>query len=789
MASSMDVQLRKRLAQEGVSLALTSDPATHFRIRQVEPSPCATACPAGVNVKGYVGLIAAGRFREALELIKRDNPLPGICGRVCHHPCEAHCPRGKTHEPIAIRALKRFAADYELKTPKKKLLPLPRTREEKIAIVGSGPAGLTAAHDLVRLGYGATVFEAMSAPGGMLTAAIPSYRLPRDIVQAEIRTIAELGVEIATNTRIGRDLSLDELVEKEGYSAVFIAVGAHVSRRLEIPGEEEGEGVFDCLGFLRRLDAGDRSMADQRVLVLGGGHSAVDCARAAVRLGAEDVRVVYRRSQREMPAGMREVREAESEGVEFTYLASPTQILRRRGKVTGLECVRNRLGEEDASGRRRPVPVEGSEFVVEADVVISAINQEPDLSVAAGGYELSISRWNTFAVDRDSLATSVPGLFAGGDAVTGPKTVVDAIAHGHRAAGSIHCYLRGKELKRDDLASSLSRMEVEIELPSTGKKARRPMPQLPLEERRDSFQEVDLGFTQEMAVEEARRCLRCGPCAECTFCVPTCHHRHEIFSLPPDQFAVPELLVRVANDRKLLPLGQEEAAAVLLWGPDEERGEIAKTGVDVQPLICYVQENFCRGCGTCVEVCEYRAATLEDRGDGILISRIDATLCKGCGACASRCPSGAIVPRYFTDQWMKDQLKAAQAQIVVFSCSWNPGAAGELLERYAHQDSTPIRPITVPCAGRIHPSFILQAFELGAFGVVLLRCPPDRCHYGFGSRVAEENLATARRLIHLLGIAPWRLQQQCLGGGENARFLEDFRAVVGEIEQGGTRSE
>jgi NADPH-dependent glutamate synthase beta subunit-like oxidoreductase/coenzyme F420-reducing hydrogenase delta subunit/NAD-dependent dihydropyrimidine dehydrogenase PreA subunit len=780
MASHVEAHhlVEKVLAGEQVFLSLAGDPATRFEITRIERSPCTMACPAGVNVKGYIGLISAGRFREALELIKRDNPLPGICGRVCHHPCEKVCKRSEIDEPVAICWLKRFVADYELEQPKKKTEPLPRTRKEKVAIVGSGPAGLTAANDLVRMGYGVTIFEALPVPGGMLTVGIPSFRLPRNIIETEIQAIVDLGVEIKTNTKIGRDVGLEELF-KQGYNAAFLAVGAHVGRRLGIPGEEGDEGYVDCVEFMRRINFGDHSLPGRHVVVIGGGHSAMDCARTALRLGAEEVQIVYRRSRKEMPADILDVNETESEGVKLTLLVSPSKILRQNGKVVGIELIRNRLGEPDASGRRRPVPIEGSEFVINADLVISAISEEPDLSVTAGDFDFNISRWNTFVVDDNTLATNVPGVFAGGDAVTGPKTVIEAIAHGHKAARAIHRYLCGKESisPSNGQARSLSRAEAEIKFPEVEKRIRHPMPRLLLEDRRHNFNEVELGFTEEMAVEEAKRCLKCGPCGECLLCVPTCDKRQTILSMPEVDL---DLLVRVPRDSERFPVAGE-AAPAFLRPPRARRKEVP---VQVEPVTCYVLENFCRGCGTCVEVCEYDAAALEDRGNGVFIARIDESLCRGCGVCASRCPSSAIVPRHFTDEWIDGLLNRhdLQSKVVVFSCNWNAAITDELLRDVAQQNSAGIETVRVMCAGRIPPAFVLKAFERGAAGVVMLRCPADECHYGFGSRVAEENFAIARKTAHLLGIAPQRIQQRCVGAAENSKFVGDFEALIHQMQ-------
>jgi len=405
---------------------------------------CQETCPVHIDIRRYVGLIAEGRFDQALAVIRERNPLPAICGRVCNHPCESACNRGAQDEPIAIDALKRFVADYELKLRKEGKVPYPKaprkTKKARVAIVGAGPAGLTVGYDLSLRGYEATIFEAAPVPGGMLYLGIPEYRLPRDIIEAEVDYIKNLGVEIRLSTPIGPDLTIDDLF-KQDYKAVFIGIGAHKGLKLKVPGEDDFEGLLDCIVFLRRVNLGDTTKPGRKVVVIGGGNSAIDSARTALRLGCEEVSILYRRSRREMPANPWEIEEAEREGVKIHYLAAPVKILGQNGKVTGMVCTKMVLGKLDASGRRTPIPIEGSEFEVEADLIIPAISQEPDLSFLHEGHGLEISKWNSFVIDERTMATNRPGIFAGGDAVTGPSTVIEAIAAGHRAADSIDRFL------------------------------------------------------------------------------------------------------------------------------------------------------------------------------------------------------------------------------------------------------------------------------------------------------------------------------------------------------------
>ncbi len=495
-------------------------------------APCGRACPAGVDAHGYVALISQGKFKEALELVRQSLPFPAICGRVCTHPCEAACNRCKVDEPIAIRDLKRFVADYEMRVGEEEITPAPRTKEERVAVIGSGPAGLTAAHDLVKMGYGVTVFEALPIPGGMLSVGIPEYRLPREVVQKEIEAIQKLGVELKLSSPVGKDGLTLEALHKQGYKAILVAVGAHSSMRLDIPGEEL-EGVYHGVSFLRDVNLGKEVWVGERVAIVGGGNVAIDAARTALRLGAKEVVIVYRRSRQEMPASEEEIEEAEHEGVKINYLAAPVRVLGGEGKVTGLECIRMELGEPDASGRRRPIPVEGSEFVLDTDMLIPAIGQTPDLSFLPGDHKFHITGRGTFEVDPGCLATNIPGIFACGDAVSGPATVAEAVGAGSRAAIAIDRYLRGEELELAEEGLPLKTVDIEdMDVSDIVSKHRQPMPRLPLKERIPGFKEVDLGFSEEMAIEEASRCLNCGVCAWCRQCEKICPNR--VIEIEPD---------------------------------------------------------------------------------------------------------------------------------------------------------------------------------------------------------------------------------------------------------------
>jgi len=473
---------------------------------------CRVACPAGVNAQGYIALISQGKFKEALEVMRKTMPFAGVCGRVCTHPCEIDCERGKVDEPISIRSLKRFMADYELRVGREKATHIEKTKEEKIAIVGSGPAGLACAYDLVREGYPVTVFEAAPEAGGLLRYGIPDYRLPAEVVDNEVSYIKELGVEIKTNTPV-KDL---EDVFNQGYAAVFLATGAETSAQMNIP-NEDAKGVIHALRFLKQAHSGVKIDLGNRVAVIGGGNAAVDAARVAHRLGAKEVSIVYRRSRAEMPAVKTEVDEAEQEGVKLHILAAPVRVLTKNGQLTGIQCIRMELGEPDASGRRRPIPIKGSEFNMNVDNVIIAIGQAVDKEMLPK--ELEYTGWGTLSVDPVTLQTNIEGVFAGGDVVAGPSDVIASIATGKEAAISIERYLSGVDLKEGrptpiEKVKEVSTEGVEI-------KARAAMPVLDMR-KREGFAEVELGFDEKMAIQEAKRCLNCGVCSECMECVKVC---------------------------------------------------------------------------------------------------------------------------------------------------------------------------------------------------------------------------------------------------------------------------
>jgi len=473
--------------------------------------PCQFNCPINTDVQGYLSLITQGKFEEALALNREVNPFPLICGRVCTHPCEAECIRAQYDEPVAICALKRFVGDYELRTERHQAqTPIAKTRSERVAIIGAGPAGLTAAHDLVKLGYPVTVFDSLEVAGGMLYWGIPEYRLPKKLLQLEIDDLKSLGVEIRTGVSVGENLTIDDLFQ-QGYKAVLIAIGAHKGLKGEVPGEDESEGAIDCLRFLRAVNSGHRDRPGDKVVVIGGGNAAIDSARSALRLGSKEVNIIYRRSSHEMPAIPSEVEEAEREGIKIHFQVAPVRIVGEKGSVKRVECVRTKLAGPDASGRRQPIPVKGSHFQMDADAIILAIGHQPDTGSLGGNNGIGVSEQGTLVVDYETLSTTKAGVFAAGDAVSGPATIIDAMASGRKAAISIDGYISGKRLPEQPtlktVAKSSSRDKILGEVP---KRPRRNMTTLPFEERISSFNEINLGFTEKDAKEEAKRCLGCS---------------------------------------------------------------------------------------------------------------------------------------------------------------------------------------------------------------------------------------------------------------------------------------
>ncbi len=478
-----------------------------------QTSACKAGCPAHIDVQGFVNLAAKGKFQEALELIKLASPFPSICGRVCPHPCESDCKRDQIDKPVGIRAIERFLGDLDLKAKKRYLPEIKARKKERVAIIGSGPAGLTCAYYLAKEGYKVTIFEKAKVLGGMLTAGVPPYRLPRNIVDAEIKMIRNMGVTMKTGVEVGKDKTVAQL-RKDGFKAFFLAVGAQESVRLGVPGEDLG-GIYRGLDYLRQLNVGKPVRLGERVAVIGGGNVAMDAVRSARRLGSAKAFILYRRGMEEMPSTPEEIKQCREEGISIKTLAQPVRFIGNNGRVKSIECVKMRLTEADESGRRKPEPIRGSEFRVNVDAVITALGQESDWCCLTPECACTLTEWGTMKIDPLTLQSDDPDIFAGGDAARGPKTVVEAIADGRQAALSIGRYLRGENL----------RLGREIQLkaiqePQKGKYdriARAKMACLEAKKRVKNFNEVQKGLTKGATVQEAKRCISCGTC-----CVQTC---------------------------------------------------------------------------------------------------------------------------------------------------------------------------------------------------------------------------------------------------------------------------
>ncbi|MBE0447516.1 MAG: FAD-dependent oxidoreductase [Actinobacteria bacterium] len=528
---------------------------------------CVYSCPAHVDARGYVELIAEGRFKESLDLIRERCTLPAAIGRVCTRPCEEGCRRNYFDEPISVRDLKRFAADtcMNMSHPD----PIPKTKDKKIAIIGGGPAGLTAAQDLAKQGYYVTVYDKNPQGGGTLLTGIPKYRLPKNVLKWDVDAVCALGVDLKTNVEVGKDIPLIKLIDS--YDAVLIATGLPAGYTLGIEGED-AEGVWPCLELLKQMNFDNHPKIGKKVAVVGGGNVAMDGARTSLRLGAEEVHLVYRRGRAEMPARYEEIHESEEEGIIFELLTNPTRVIVKGGKVAGLECVKMGLGEPDASGRRRPEPIPGSEFILDVDTVIPAIGQKMDLSFLEG-IDIKLSDRGAIIYDKLTLQTSNPKVFTAGEVVTGAGAAIQAIASGHEAAESLDRFLRGVDLKEGRTPQVMPKLYNYPRVPVEWiepERRRAHMKAIPLEKRLKGFTEVELGFTEEEAVREANRCLVCDNenCSGCAMCARTC------------------------------PMHSIEVERT---GPQETERKVLKYNVDLTK---------CLFCGQCAEVCPTKALVM-----------------------------------------------------------------------------------------------------------------------------------------------------------------------------------
>ncbi|MCU0571425.1 MAG: FAD-dependent oxidoreductase [Syntrophobacteraceae bacterium] len=601
-------------------------------------APCSATCPAGVDIQGYLALIRHGEYREAVRLIKEKIPMPATIGRVCPHPCETACRRHLVDDAVAINWCKRFLADWEMNAGERVLPPVPPATGHRVAIVGGGPAGLSAAYYLRSMGHGATIFEAREKLGGMLRYGIPAYRLPREVLDWEIEGIIGLGVEVKTGVQWGRDFTLGEL-KRDGFDAVFVAIGAWATRRLGIEGEDL-KGVERGIELLEKMAQPKRRglKVGKRVAVIGGGNVAIDAARTALRLGAEKVTILYRRSRNEMPASPEEVEAVQEEGVDIQFLVAPTQLMGKKGVLRRIEFIRMELGAPDAGGRRRPVPIEGSEVMMEVDQVISAIGQYPQIpmedATGGSGYDLPVTRWSTIGGDPASMHTGRGVVFVGGDVFRGPATVVAALADGRKAAHSLDRYFVTGRVESEPVEFNISKGDLQTidrePFSVLRTMSRESMAHLEPTERVSHFQQVELGFSLEQARREAVRCLSCGCSAAFDCRLRQLMNEFQVNWRDQPGNKVHHQRVTAVDTHRLIALDPNKCIRC-------ERCYVACAAFQVSDAINLKEwprfNERCVNCGLCVDLCPTGA--LMEKQEGKAVDRLDwrgaSTHCIHCG--------------------------------------------------------------------------------------------------------------------------------------------------------------
>ncbi len=736
--------------------------------------PCENACPAHVKGQDYIDLIIKGQYQESLNVIRERCPLPSVIGRVCPHPCETACNRGDIEEPVNICGLKRFVADHIRETSTEEIKFLEEKKEKKVAVVGSGPAGLTVAYHLGRLGYPVTIFEKSPVAGGMLRLGIPDYRLPPEILQADIDYIKQYGVEIKLNTPVGPpNNTIDDLLKD--FDAVFIGVGLQLARELKIDGSNL-ENVLYGIDFLKKCGLGEEVTVGKNVLVIGGGDVAVDVARTALRKGAEEVHMVTLESEEILPAHPWEVTEAREEGIVFHTSLGPDKFVGENGKVIGLETIVCESVYDD-KGRFSPVFGACSEDMLKCDMVFVTIGQAADLSFLDN--DIKVGRG--IEIDRGNFQTSKEGVFAGGEVVTGPGAAIDAMATGNKAAIVINQYLMGENISSIETIPDFNEEDI-VKFEELKRRERiEPEPRMnprhiPPNERKTNFKEFALKWDEKLAVEEANRCLSCGICCECTDNVKKCVAN----SIDPSQF---DETITIDIDNVILTPGE--------WLSCFDLRKLTDFRWEIINPIAYVDAALCIGCNRCADTCNYEAVGVKYEL-GLNVSEVNSQLCKGCGDCVAECPGEAISLSRFgqdriehiindTPQSKRDE---SSPKIVAFLCSWCSYSGADLDSLNQYEGSLNIQIIRVMCSAAISKSFILQAFLNGADGVIIGGCHLGKCHH------VEGNMDTQRRFRQIteglieIGINPERFDLEWFSPSEEKVFsniMEDFITKINNL--------
>jgi NADPH-dependent glutamate synthase beta subunit-like oxidoreductase/formate hydrogenlyase subunit 6/NADH:ubiquinone oxidoreductase subunit I len=708
----------RRMFGEGEASISSGDNV--FRAFMRAMPPCTEACPASVNAKAYVNLIAGREHSEAYDAIFQNNPLPGVCGRVCPHPCEDECSLADSGA-ISIMELKRFASDFEWLHKESTISQRAFEKAEKpgrIAVVGAGPAGLAAGARLAMLGHDVTVFEAEGKAGGMLSQGIPGYRLPRTVLGQEIKQLERLGVKIEVHRHIPM---AKELLSKD-FDFLILAAGTMREAQLPIEGIDK-EGVIGCLAFLKNVNSGELKELPGRVIVFGGGSSAFDCARAARRMGADKVTIAYRRTEEEMPAQLEELEGGIEEGIAIETLAMPIRVI-GDGKANAVEFLRAELGEPDESGRRRPVPVEGSEFQMECDWIIPAIGFKADVSDFSD--DIDLTKWGTVKTGPGGQ-TSHDKIFATGDVVLGPSTVIKAIASGNDAAIGVHAKIMGMDTVESKEGHIW--MPVIEGIPDDSPQ-RASSRHAPADERASNFEEINQGMEEHTAAREAARCLNCASCFECWKCLTTCDHKQLTGTANGESFIIkcPASLSKLVHE------------GVADWSMISDGSESKITLSSLTPSI---DTSRCIACGRCEDVCAYRAVKVELRLDEASKAFVDHDVCRSCGACTAACPTGAISQGKMSQEFISREIRhhAMEGKPASFQCIW--GSDTPFISK---------EEITLMCTRMLRPSTIIEAIAAGASGLAISSCDDQRCHYLPPEKDLENMLKATSVVLAMAGV-------------------------------------